>query len=192
MLSPFFLPYSGVMAKIYTRTGDQGKTGLIGGSRVPKNHVRVEAYGTIDEANAFLGLILSRFSFFLHYQELQQVQKMLFEIGANLAYPSGLHKHPSHADVHHVEHLIDDLTKSLPELTHFIIPGGSELAAHIHVLRTIVRRAERRVITISQHEPVHPDLLRYLNRLSDYLFTLSRAINSEKGVKELPWHPQTS
>lgn len=175
------------MAKIYTKTGDKGETGLIGGKRVPKNHVRVEAYGTVDEANAVLGIILSRYSYFTHYEELSQVQHLLFEVGAVLANPDTSHHHAFDTDVTHLEKLIDELSDSLPDLTQFILPSGTELGAYLHFARTVVRRAERRVITVSQHQPVPEDVIRYLNRLSDYLFVLARAVNHEHGAPEKVW-----
>jgi cob(I)alamin adenosyltransferase len=181
------------MAKIYTKTGDSGDTGLIGGSRVPKNHVRVEAYGTLDEANALLGLILSRFTYFTHYDELRQIQHMLFEIGATLADTRArVTRPPLQDDVYHIEKLIDELSVHLPPLTQFILPGGTELASYLHLLRTIIRRAERRIITVQQHQFVPPETVRYVNRLSDYFFTLARAINHEHGVADQIWrqHPQ--
>lgn len=177
------------MAKIYTKTGDAGETGLIGGHRVPKNHIRVEAYGTVDEANAFLGVILSHAGKFPHRPELEKIQGMLFEIGATLADPLARHSHPDDSDVSYLEALIDQLTDRLTPQTAFLLPGGTNLAANLHFARTIVRRAERRAITVSQHHTVPPALIRYLNRLSDYLHTLARFINHEHGIFEKPWQP---
>lgn len=175
------------MAKIYTKTGDQGETGLIGGKRVPKNNIRVEAYGTVDEANALLGLILARFQYCTHYEELQIIQNMLFEVGAILADPAARNTHPNEEDVAHLETLIDELSRELPPLTVFIMPGGCELASLFHVTRTTVRRAERRAVTVIQHDELPPVVVRYLNRLSDYLFTLARYANFEQGLKDTPW-----
>lgn len=179
------------MAKIYSKTGDGGQTGLIGGKRVPKNNIRVEAYGTVDEANALLGVLLARYPFFPHREELEALQHMLFEIGAVLArHPVG-QALPAIAmtenDVKHLEELIDELTADLPPQTQFILPGGSELAGWLHVVRTVVRRAERRVVTVMQHDEVPPIVVKYLNRLADYLFTLARAVNKEFGVSDVPW-----
>lgn len=178
------------MAKIYTKTGDAGQTGLIGGKRVPKNHVRVEAYGTCDESNALLGVILAQLDDFTHREVLQEIQGMLFEIGAVLADPQARHTRPDDGDVARLEMLIDELTAKLPPQTMFILPGGTELAANIHFARTIVRRAERRVITVSQGELVPPVIVRYLNRLSDYLHVLARYINHEHNIAEKNWQSQ--
>lgn len=175
------------MAKIYTKTGDRGETGLLGGKRVPKNHVRVEAYGTVDEANALLGVILAGPDNFPHRSELEQVQGMLFEIGAILADPQVHHHRPNESDVTHLEQLIDVLSLRLVPQTSFILPGGTPLAATLHFLRTIVRRAERRVVTVSQGEEVPPAVAQYLNRLSDYLHTLARYCNFTEGVPDRPW-----
>lgn len=185
----FILHYDYVMPNIYTRAGDAGETGLLGGSRVPKNHVRIEAIGAVDEANAVLGIILSRLDDFTHREELEKVQGMLFEIGALLADPNGRPGHPTEGDVVRLELLIDDLAKNLPPQTYFILPGGTSLAATVHFARTVVRQAERRVTTVSQHGPVPDAALKYLNRLSDYLHVLARALNHEHGVAEKVWHP---
>ena len=177
------------MPNIYTRAGDTGETDLLGGSRVPKNHIRIEAIGAVDEANAVLGIILSRIDDFTHREELEKIQGMLFEIGALLADPDARSTHPTDGDVVHLELLIDDVSKNLPPQTHFILPGGTSLAATIHFARTVVRQAERRVTTVSQHGTVPSAALKYLNRLSDYLHVLARALNQEHGVRENVWHP---
>lgn len=182
--------YAYPMAKIYTKTGDSGSTGLLGGKRVPKNNVRVEAYGTVDEANAVIGFILSRFDYFTHHDELKNAQHMLFDVGAMLASPEIRKARPNETDVAHLEQLIDELWEPLPPLTAFILPGGSELGALLHIARNVVRRAERRAITVHQLEPLPPSLIAYLNRLSDYLFALARTINAERGITETPWHSQ--
>lgn len=183
------LHYAYVMPNIYTKTGDTGETDLLGGSRVPKNHVRVEAIGAVDEANAVLGIIVSRVGDFTHHEHLEKVQGMLFEIGALLADPAARHTRPNDGDVTELELLIDELSAALPPQTHFILPGGTSLTATIHFARTVVRQAERRVTTVSQHGAVPPAALKYLNRLSDYLHVLARAINHEQGIFENVWHP---
>jgi len=178
------------MTKLYTKKGDRGQTGLNNGHRVPKNHIRVEAYGTVDEVNALLGLISTQLSDPSQRTQLEHVQGMLFEIGTVLARPDARHHRPDDGDVLELEFAIDEMTNDLPPLTNFILPGGTELAATIHLARTITRRAERRVITVSQHEEVPPVILRYLNRLSDFLFILARFINHQNRLHEKPWHSE--
>lgn len=175
------------MAKIYSKTGDGGQTGLIGGTRVPKNNIRVEAYGTVDEANALLGVLLARYPYFPHHEELEQTQHRLFDVGAILADPQARTVGITEDEVKHLEELIDELAVDLLPQTQFILPGGSELAGWLHVVRATVRRAERRVTTVMQHDEVPTIVVKYLNRLSDYLFTLARAVNKEFGVNDIPW-----
>jgi len=179
------------MAKVYTKTGDSGETGLIGGQRIPKNHIRVEAYGTIDEANALLGVILARLEDYTFQKQLEEIQGMLFEIGALLADPTARHARPDDGDVAQLEMLIDELMGKMEEQRSFILPGGTDLAATIHLARTVVRRAERRVITVTQHEDVPAVIVRYLNRLSDYLHTLARYINHKHSIPDKPWKSLT-
>ncbi|MBI3421123.1 MAG: cob(I)yrinic acid a,c-diamide adenosyltransferase [Candidatus Sungbacteria bacterium] len=175
--------------KIYTKTGDLGETGLYGGTRVPKNHVRVEAVGTIDEANAAIGVAMSELR---HQQaflaELAVIQGKLFDIGAAVANPEPTDILITDADIEQLELSIDRMTAMLPELRAFILPGGTKGAAHLHEARTTVRRAERRVATVAQVQMVPPIASRYLNRLSDYLFTLARFVNFNEGGKETMWH----
>lgn len=175
--------------KIYTKTGDQGETGLVGGSRVPKNHVRIEAVGSLDEANAILGVVISALNDLTYRQELLHVQNLLFEIGGILANPTAKNVSViTDEDIIHLEQLIDELSSALPPQTSFILPGGTQVASQIHLARTIVRRAERRITTVDQHQDVPPVVLRYLNRLSDYLFILARTVNADSGVADIPWH----
>jgi cob(I)alamin adenosyltransferase len=175
--------------KIYTKTGDQGETGLLGGSRVPKNHVRIEAVGTLDEANAALGVAVSHSNDLSYRQELQNIQGLLFEIGGIIANPTAKNVSViTEQDVRHLEILIDELNAELPLQTSFILPGGTQLASQIHLARTLVRRAERRIIGVDQHQDVPPVVIQYVNRLSDYLFILARTINHEYGVSDIPWH----
>lgn len=159
---------------------------------MPKNHVRIEAIGAVDEANAVLGIILSQLEDFAHRAQLEIIQAMLFEIGALLADPDARHSRPHESDVRQLELLIDDLSRSLSPQTHFILPGGISLAATIHFARTVVRQAERRVVTVSQHGNVPDVTIKYLNRLSDYLHILARFINQEHGVVEKVWYPLES
>jgi cob(I)alamin adenosyltransferase len=183
------IPYAYLDMKIYTKTGDAGETGLYGGKRVPKNHVRIEAVGTVDEANAAIGVAIA----YLEHQhafkqELGVIQGKLFEIGAALASPDTTDITLGDADIEVMEMAIDRMTAMLPELRAFILPGGTKAAAHLHAARTAVRRAERRVATVAQLQFVHPVIGRYLNRLSDYLFTLARFVNFNEGGPETLWH----
>lgn len=182
--------------RIYTRTGDRGETHLFGGERVPKDHPRVEAYGTVDELNSILGLVRAR----LPDGELQaliaRVQNTLFRIGAELATarpddPRLTAHVPRVASeqVAELEQWIDRLDAELAPLRTFILPGGSEVASLLHVARAVARRAERRVVAVSRTEPLNPEILRYLNRLSDLLFVAARWINRQAGAEEIPWEP---
>jgi cob(I)alamin adenosyltransferase len=181
--------------KIYTRTGDQGDTGLFGGARVSKDDVRVEAYGTVDEANAAIGVALSHCDVQLVRDVLTQVQSDLFTLGAELASVSG-HESKlgitllSDADVTLLEHAIDDAEEPLPPLKNFILPEGPPDVAALHLARTVVRRAERRVLTLANRENVRPCLLVYLNRLADLLFVLARRARHENGTGDQPWAPR--
>jgi cob(I)alamin adenosyltransferase len=176
------------MPKIYTKTGDKGLTSLMGGVRVAKNSLRVEAYGGIDEACSFIGLLRAKIQ---NVEELVTIQKDLFSIESLLSDPTGLQLKeladvlPKH--ILDIEKSIDFMTKDLPELNNFILPGGTESASLCHVIRSIVRRAERAVIALSQKEKIDGVIIRYLNRLSDYFFTLSRYLNFRAGEKETIW-----
>ncbi len=179
--------------KIYTKTGDQGDTSLFGGGRVPKHHARIEAYGTVDETNALLGLVATRCDDTDLKQAIERVQSELFAVGADLATPH--HASTSHvvrvdeASIHRLESEIDAWSSSLPPLKHFILPGGSEAGATLHVARTVCRRAERALTSLAEIETVNDDAQRYLNRLSDWLFTLARVVNLRLGVNETLWQP---
>lgn len=176
--------------RIYTRTGDTGETGLIGGQRVPKDDVRVEAYGTIDELNAALGLARS-----LIEQEdlntlLEHIQSQLFDIGAELASPperAAQFASVGEAEVQTLEAAIDRLEAELEPLRQFILPGGTLAAAALHLARTICRRAERRVVTLSRHSTVNGAIIKFLNRLSDLLFVMARVANHRAGVPDVRW-----
>lgn len=181
--------------KIYTRTGDEGKTGLFGGARVPKDDARVEAYGTVDEANAALGVALSHCKVPVIREVLSQLQGDLFTLGAELATVSG-HEDKlglallAEADVTRLELAIDDAEAPLPPLKNFILPDGPPDVAALHYARTVVRRAERRVLTLAQRESVRPAVLIYLNRLADLLFVLARRAGHENGAPERAWAPR--
>jgi cob(I)alamin adenosyltransferase len=186
------VPGRRVSVKIYTRAGDDGRTGLLGPGRVPKDDARIEAYGTIDELNAVLGVARAQGLAPEDDALVGQLQDELFAVGAALADPdpSG----PFHATItpEHVERLerrIDALEADLPPLTQFILPGGSPAASQIHLARTVCRRAERRVVALGHRpgEHVPGAIVIYLNRLSDLLFVLSRAVNRRAGVADVPW-----
>lgn len=182
--------------KIYTRTGDKGDTGLFGGARVAKDDARVEAYGTVDEANAAIGVALAQCYVPLVQRVLLEVQSDLFTLGAELATVAGHEARLgisllSDADATRLEHAIDEAEAPLPPLKNFILPGGPPDVAALHLARTVVRRAERRLLTLTEREPVRPELLIYLNRLADLLFVLARRALHENGAfPEVTWAPR--
>lgn len=179
--------------KIYTKTGDKGETSLIGGVRVKKSNNRIHAYGTVDELNSSLGLVRDSLTNPDIRKQLLEIQGRLFVIGSHLASaPNSKMQIPdiSKEDVLHLENYIDEMNKSLPELKNFILPGGSISVSYCHMARTICRRAERWVIEVSESEFVEPLTIEYLNRLSDYLFVLSRRISHENEVEEIAWNPK--
>lgn len=177
---------------IYTKTGDRGTTSLVGGTRVSKTHDRLEAYGTVDELNSFLGLLVTYLSDEHDREFVQQVQDTLFVVGSYLATDqtkTALRQSSvvSAERVEAMEHEIDLLDSALPPLTAFVLPGGSRGAAVCHVCRTVCRRAERRILTLAEQVEIAPELLAYVNRLSDYLFVLSRKINCDEKKGEIFW-----
>ncbi|MCX6781361.1 MAG: cob(I)yrinic acid a,c-diamide adenosyltransferase [Candidatus Magasanikbacteria bacterium] len=177
--------------KIYTRTGDAGQTALTDGTRIPKDDARIDAYGTVDELNSIIGLarghkLDSQIDDILH-----KIQNELFVVGAQLATPEGPMRDkmpvlPSGV-IEQMEQEIDALSKDLPELTQFILPGGSHAAALLHMARTVCRRAERHTVTLAQQVSVDELYVRYLNRLSDFLFVGARWVNFKSGEKEIFW-----
>jgi cob(I)alamin adenosyltransferase len=180
------------MAKIYTKTGDEGMTGLLSSVRVPKDHARIEAYGTVDELNAALGVARSSGLEAGLDGIAAVVQEGLFAIGSALADPDP--DGPFHAAIHtdrvrKLETIIDELEEELPRLTAFILPGGTAGAAHLHLARTICRRAERGLVALGRQpgEDVPAVLVVYLNRLSDLLFVMARAANRRSGIADTPW-----
>ncbi len=183
--------------RIYTKRGDAGETALVGGQRVPKDAIRIEAYGTVDELNAFLGLAGMSCSEEGRLQPLDQillrVQHELFNLGSLLAtLPADVHpKQPrvTDAEVEQLEREIDVMNAGLPGLRSFVLPGGSRLNAELHAARTICRRAERLTVTLAREEQVPPEAIRYLNRLSDALFVWSRWANHVLGLPEVLWEP---
>jgi cob(I)alamin adenosyltransferase len=174
------------LSKIYTRTGDDGTTGLGDGSRVSKDSARVTAYGTVDEANSAIGVVLACELPDDVRALLVGVQHQLFDLGGELCIPghSAIHS----ADVERLEQALDGFNAPLPPLKDFILPGGGAAAAHCHLARTICRRAEREVVTLSHHDAVRPEAIRYLNRLSDLLFVLARVLARASGHGEVLWH----
>ncbi|MVN89582.1 cob(I)yrinic acid a,c-diamide adenosyltransferase [Mucilaginibacter aquatilis] len=181
--------------KIYTKTGDKGFTGLIGGTRVTKAHIRIESYGTVDELNAYLGLITDQDIASEHKQFIKTIQDTLFTVGASLAAdpdkPHRMLPDLTDSDVLMLEEKMDEMEKQLPPLKHFILPGGNNAISFCHVARCICRRAERIVVKLSEESLVDELVIVYLNRLSDYLFVLARKIGSEHEIAENKWLPKT-
>lgn len=173
------------LSKIYTRTGDDGTTGLGDGSRIAKDAARVNAYGTIDEANACIGLVLAGDVPDDIRTLLTRVQHQLFDLGGELCIPG--HAAIFSADIDALETQLDHYNEALPPLKDFILPGGGEAAARCHIARTVVRRAERETVTLSRAEAVRPEAIRYLNRLSDLLFVLCRVLARASGHGEVIW-----
>lgn len=178
--------------KIYTKTGDKGTTALFGGTRVSKHNLRIEAYGTVDELNAVLGLLADQEANTHRVEELRGIQSYLFTIGSHLAAAPGkkLDYLPalSASAVSDLEKSIDQMDSELEPLKYFILPGGHQAVSFSHLARTVCRRAERRCTALHDLEPIDEHIIVYLNRLSDYLFTLGRMLARELDVKEIPWN----
>jgi len=176
--------------KIYTKTGDDGTTGLFGGPRVRKDHLRIEAYGTVDELNALLGTVRAHALPSDLDAALARIQNELFELGAELATPDVEQRGTatlSDAQIGRLEQEIDSWDAKLAPLTQFILPAGTHAAAGLHLARTVCRRAERRLIAFENQQPLRPELNSYLNRLSDWLFVLARVANQQVGRPDVPW-----
>ncbi|RLA09502.1 MAG: cob(I)yrinic acid a,c-diamide adenosyltransferase [Gammaproteobacteria bacterium] len=173
------------LSKIYTRTGDDGSTGLGDGSRIGKDSLRVEAYGTVDELNSVLGVLLATSGSEPFGALLSDIQHNLFDLGGELCIPG--HTAITSAQVDWLEQQLDDLNADLEPLKDFILPGGSPAAAHCHVARTVCRRAERLVVSLTRSDEINMAGLRYLNRLSDLLFVLARKLNQHLGVADRLW-----
>lgn len=177
--------------KIYTKTGDDGTTGLFGGERVTKDAVRIDAYGTVDELNGVIGIVRSNSNDKKLDSYLHEIQNDLFKLGADLATPMNVtndHIVRIHSkDSAKLEKWIDELDAELPALTNFILPGGHHSAAYLHLARNVCRRAERLTVSLSRKEPVGSEVLVYLNRLSDFLFVLARWVNLRQGIAEIKW-----
>lgn len=180
--------------KIYTRTGDDGTTGLIGGTRVKKYNLRLEAYGTIDELNSYIGVVRSLQTDTHADEILEKIQNKLFVIGANLATEdlTGLVRRQlpcRDTDIELLEKEIDLMNEVLPELKNFILPGGCQASSFCHIARTVCRRAERHIVELAEKADIDPLLIKYVNRLSDYLFVLSRKVSLDQKVPEILWSP---
>jgi len=182
--------------KIYTKTGDKGKTSLIGGTKVPKSHMRIEAYGTVDELNSYTGLLIDQLELEPAKSILREVQDRLFTIGSSLACDPDKETKMKIPDLHEedivlLEREMDAMNLELPEMKSFIIPGGDVAVSTAHVVRCVCRRAERHCVLMLENKAfVEPLVIKYLNRLSDYLFVLSRYIGHKKQVQEIPWRPR--
>ncbi|MEB3799891.1 cob(I)yrinic acid a,c-diamide adenosyltransferase [Flavobacterium columnare] len=187
--------------KVYTKTGDKGTTALFGGTRVPKHHIRIESYGTVDELNSYIGLIRDQAMNPLYKAVLIEVQDRLFTLGAILATPPekevlkngqkrlqnlGL----TETDIEYLENEIDTMETDLPPMTHFVLPGGHTTVSYCHIARCVCRRAERLATHLHEEEPTDEFVLKYLNRLSDYLFVLARKLSLDLHADEVPWIPR--
>ena len=182
--------------RIYTKTGDKGTTSLIGGTKVPKSHIRIEAYGTVDELNSYVGLLIDHISLDGSKLILREVQDRLFTIGSSLACDPERETKLKIPDLHEedilkLEQQIDLMDLDLPEMKSFIIPGGDIAVSTAHIVRCVCRRAERHCVLMQENKAyVEPLVIKYLNRLSDYLFVLARYIGHNKQVQEIPWKPR--
>ncbi|MFV1447595.1 cob(I)yrinic acid a,c-diamide adenosyltransferase [Maribacter sp. HS] len=186
--------------KVYTKTGDDGTTGLFGGTRVPKHHIRIDSYGTVDELNSWLGLIRDQQIDEVHQQQLIAIQEHLFTVGAILAtdpekelLKNGEERlkitKVGHTEINYLEQAIDEMDGQLPQMTHFILPGGHTTVSYCHIARTVCRRAERIATLLFQTEPFDINVLSFLNRLSDYLFLLARKLSYNLQANEIKWIP---
>lgn len=187
--------------KIYTKTGDDGTTALFGGTRVPKHHIRIESYGTVDELNSWIGLIRDQEIDARYQKTLIHIQDRLFTLGAILAtdpkkaiLKSGKERlnipKISEVDIQKLELEMDDMNDELPPMTHFVLPGGHTTVSYCHIARTVCRRAERLTTYLHESEAVAPLVLQYLNRLSDYLFVLARKLSHDLRADEIQWIPE--
>lgn len=183
--------------KIYTKTGDKGTTGLLGGTRLPKHHIRIEAYGTVDELNSHLGLLRDVIKDESKIELLLEIQDRLFTMGSHLACDPAMESKMqlpeiTEADVLRLEEDIDNMNALLPEMKSFVLPGGHPNVSHCHIARCVCRRAERAVLRLAENEHVNELHYKYLNRLSDHLFMLSRHVSMQLHAKETPWKPRKS
>ncbi|MGH2666877.1 cob(I)yrinic acid a,c-diamide adenosyltransferase [Flavobacterium sp.] len=187
--------------KVYTKTGDKGTTALFGGTRVPKHHIRIESYGTVDELNSYIGLIRDQEINTLYKNVLIEVQDRLFTVGAILATPpeketlkNGQPRLQNlgivESDIEFLENEIDTMEESLPQMTHFVLPGGHTTVSYCHIARCVCRRAERLAVHLNDMEPTDELVIKYLNRLSDYLFVLARKLTNDLRAEEVQWIPR--
>lgn len=187
--------------KIYTKTGDQGTTALFGGTRVPKHHIRIESYGTVDELNSYVGLVRDQDIDTYYKEVLSQIQHDLFTVGAILAtdpekavLKSGKERldieRIDTASITALETEMDTMNTALPPMTHFVLPGGHQTVSFCHIARCVCRRAERLAVALNDLEPIDPQVLKYLNRLSDYFFVLARKLTKDLQAEEVKWIPQ--
>ena len=187
--------------KIYTKTGDKGTTALFGGTRVSKSHIRIESYGTIDELNSYIGLIRDQEIDPLSKEKLIIIQDKLFTVGAMLATPVDKEKLKNGNErlnilkidedtILFLEHEMDLMNETLPQMTHFILPGGHTAVSFCHVARCVCRRAERLAVKLNEEEAIDNSIIRYLNRLSDYLFVLARKLSKDLKANEIKWLPE--
>lgn len=180
--------------KIYTRTGDKGETSLLGGARVSKADLKIESYGTVDELNSYLGLLRDHTELVNHKNLLIRVQENLFSIGSKLAVETGKSfdyiPEIAESEVSILEQEMDQMDSKLPEMRNFVLPGGHPLISYCHITRCVCRRAERLVIALGEREPVDEIIIKYLNRLSDFLFVMARELTLELGAEEIPWKPR--
>jgi cob(I)alamin adenosyltransferase len=184
--------------KIYTKTGDKGHTSLIGGTKIPKSHLRIETYGTVDELNSWIGLIRDLMSDKPHIDLLKEIQDRLFTVGSSLACDPekapkmkipDLHE----SDIELLEKEIDQMNENMPAMKFFILPGGHTTISQIHIARCVCRRAERLCVNLQMHEEfVEPLVIKYINRLSDFLFVLARHMHHNLDIAEIPWKPRVS
>ncbi len=187
--------------KIYTKTGDKGSTSLFGGTRVKKHHLRIESYGTVDELNSYIGLIRDQEIDTLSNNALIKIQNELFTLGAMLATPPEKETLKNgkkrlnipkieNSSIEFLENEIDRMNETLPQMTHFILPGGHTTVSFCHIARCICRRAERISVALHEEENISEDILTYLNRLSDYLFVLARKLSNSLQINEVKWIPK--
>lgn len=187
--------------KVYTKTGDSGTTALFGGTRVPKHHIRIESYGTVDELNSHIGLIRDQDMSDLYKKVLIEVQDRLFTVGAILATPpeketlkNGQPRLQNlgivESDIEFLENEIDRMEEALPPMTHFVLPGGHTTVSYCHIARCVCRRAERLAVHLNDIEPTDEHVIKYLNRLSDYLFVLARKLSHDLNADEVQWIPR--